>query len=126
MDSKDGILMYCAETDEGLGDFVAILVKDRHIEFRYDIGTGVAIIKSNHILQPGVWTHVSVNRDFKDGNLTVNGEPTIQGRSPGSARTMTLYTPLYIGGVDRRRIAVNINAGVNRTFRGCISDVSSS
>lgn len=125
MDNQDGILMYCAQSEEGLGDFVALVVKDERVEFRYDIGSGLAIIRSNHVLQPGVWTHVSVNRDFKEGNLTINGEPTIGGKSPGTARTMTLNTLLYIGGVDRRRITVNRNAGVSRTFRGCISDVSS-
>ncbi|XP_076631096.1 terribly reduced optic lobes isoform X1 [Colletes latitarsis] len=123
LDNKDGILMYCSQSDEGLGDFVALVVKNRHVEFRYDIGSGLAIIRSSHVLQPGVWTHVSVNRDFKEGNLTVNGEPTVGGKSPGTARTMTLYTPLYIGGVDRRRITVNKHAGVDRTFRGCISDL---
>lgn len=117
--------MYCAQSDEGLGDFVALVIKEKRVEFRYDIGSGPAIITSNHILQPGVWTHVSINRDFKEGNLTVNGEPTIIGKSPGNDRIMTLNTPLYIGGVDRRRITINKNAGVNKTFRGCISDVSS-
>ncbi|XP_050492347.1 basement membrane-specific heparan sulfate proteoglycan core protein-like isoform X5 [Bombus huntii] len=123
LDNQDGILMYCAQSEEGLGDFVALVVKDERVEFRYDIGSGLAIIRSNHVLQPGVWTHVSINRDFKEGNLTINGEPTIGGKSPGTARTMTLNTLLYIGGVDRRRIIVNRNAGVDRTFRGCISDL---
>ncbi|XP_043603067.1 basement membrane-specific heparan sulfate proteoglycan core protein-like isoform X2 [Bombus pyrosoma] len=123
LDNQDGILMYCAQSEEGLGDFVALVVKDERVEFRYDIGSGLAIIRSNHVLQPGVWTHVSINRDFKEGNLTINGEPTIGGKSPGTARTMTLNTLLYIGGVDRRRIIVNRNAGVNGTFRGCISDL---
>lgn len=124
LDDTDGILMYCSQSDEGLGDFVALVIKNKHVEFRYDIGSGLAIIRSTHVLQPGVWTHVSVNRDFREGNLTVNAEPTVGGKSPGTARTMSLNTPLYIGGVDRRRIAVNINAGVDHTFRGCISDVS--
>ncbi|XP_076397846.1 terribly reduced optic lobes isoform X10 [Megachile rotundata] len=120
---KDGILIYCSENDEGLGEFVALVIKDKRVEFRYDIGSGTAIIRSNYVLQPGVWTHVSIARDFKEGNLTVNGEPTIGGKSPGVSRTMTLNTPLYIGGVDRRRITVNKNVGVNRAFRGCISDL---
>ncbi|XP_026667400.1 basement membrane-specific heparan sulfate proteoglycan core protein-like [Ceratina calcarata] len=122
-DDQDGILFYCAQYDEGRGDFVALVVRDRRVEFRYDVGTGPAIIASSHILQPGVWTHVSAVRDFKEGNLTVNSEPTVHGKSRGAARTMTLNTLLYIGGVDKRKIVVNENVGVNRTFRGCISDL---
>ncbi|XP_078043481.1 basement membrane-specific heparan sulfate proteoglycan core protein-like isoform X2 [Augochlora pura] len=123
MDEGDGILLYCAQSDEGNDDFVSLIVKDRRVEFRYDLGSGTAMLRSNFVLQPGVWTHVSVNRDYKEGNLTVNGEPTIKDRSPGSDRTMSLNTPLYIGGVDRRRIMMNKNAGVDRTFRGCITDL---
>lgn len=123
-DDENGILMYCSQNDEGREDFLALVVKDRHLEFRFDVGSGLAVIRSSHVLEPGVWTHVSVNRDYRDANLTVNGEPTVGGKSPGTARTMTLNTPLYIGGVDRRRITVNKNAGVDRAFRGCISGVS--
>lgn len=122
-DTGDGILMYCSQSDEGLGDFAALVIKDQHIEFRFDIGSGEAVIRSSHIVQPGVWTYVTVNRDFKEAKLSVNGEPFVEGKTPGSSRTMTLNTPLYIGGVDRRKIVVNKKVGVERSFRGCISEV---
>ncbi|XP_023290722.1 basement membrane-specific heparan sulfate proteoglycan core protein [Orussus abietinus] len=122
-DNGDGILMYSAQVDEGLGDFVALVIKDKHVEFRFDVGSGTAIIRSSYIVQPGIWTHVTISRDFKVGNLSVNGEPQIEGRSPGTARTMTLNTPLYIGGVDRRRITVNKNVGVDKGFRGCVNEL---
>jgi len=123
-DFGDGILMYCSQNDEGLGDFAALVIKDRHIEFRFDIGSGIVTIKSPHPVQLGIWAHVTVNRDFKDAKLSVNGEPFVEGKSLGAARTMNLNTPLYIGGVDHRRITINRNAGVDRSFRGCISEVS--
>ena len=124
-DEEDGILMYVSQSDEGLGDFAAVIIKDRHVEFRFDVGSGMAVIRSNFIVQPGIWTHVSVNRDYKQGSLSVHGEPLVEGRSPGAARTMSLNTPLYIGGIDRRRISVNKDVGVDRSFRGCINEVSS-
>jgi len=123
-DTGDGILMYCSQSDEGLGDFAALAIKDKHVEFRFDIGSGITTIKSPYTIQPGVWTYVTVNRDFKDAKLSVNGEPFVEGKSAGAARTMNLNTPLYIGGVDHRRITINQNVGVDRSFRGCISEVS--
>jgi len=54
----------------------------------------------------------------------VNHEPFVVGKSLGAARTMNLNTPLYIGGVDRRKITINPDVGVERGFRGCISEVS--
>ena len=115
--------MYCSQSDEGLGDFAALVIKDRVVEFRYDVGSGMAVVRSNYIVHPGVWTHVTVSREFKDGRISINGEPMIEDRSPGSARTLTLNTPLYIGGIDRRRITVNRNVAVDRNFHGCINEV---
>lgn len=123
-DSGDGILMYCSQSDEGLGDFAALIIKDKHVEFRYDIGSGMATIRSPHAVQPGVWTRVTVNRDHKDAKLAINDQPVVvEGKTPGASKTMTLNTPLYIGGVDRRRIAVNEKVGIDQNFRGCVSEV---
>ncbi|XP_067214248.1 basement membrane-specific heparan sulfate proteoglycan core protein isoform X9 [Linepithema humile] len=122
-DSGDGILMYCSQSDEGLGDFAALIIKDKHVEFRFDIGSGMAVIRSPHPIQPGVWTNVKVSRDFKDAKLSINGESIAEGKSPGASRTMTLNTPLYIGGIDHRRITINREVDVDRGFRGCISEL---
>ncbi|XP_070153239.1 basement membrane-specific heparan sulfate proteoglycan core protein isoform X5 [Polyergus mexicanus] len=123
MDSGDGILMYCSQNDEGLGDFAALIIKDKHIEFRFDIGSGMATVRSSYAVQPGVWTYVTMSRDFKKAKLSVNGEPSVEAESPGASRTMILNTPLYVGGMDRRKITINRNVGVNRSFRGCISEL---
>lgn len=122
-DDSDCILMYCSQNEEGLGDFMALVVKDQHVEFRFDVGTGLTQIKSNYIIQPGTWTHVLINKDFKTGSLSVNSENLIEGKILGPARMMTLNTPLYIGGVDRTKIIVNKDAGTARNFRGCINEV---
>ena len=37
---KDSVVMYCGQSPEGQGDFAAITIKDKHVEFRYDTGTG--------------------------------------------------------------------------------------
>ncbi|XP_046742518.1 basement membrane-specific heparan sulfate proteoglycan core protein [Diprion similis] len=120
-DSGDGILMYCAQNNEGLGDFIALVIKDRHVELRFDLGSGMAVVRSNHVVQPGTWLHVRASRDFKEGKLSVNGEAQVEGRSPGSSKTMNLDTLLYIGGVNSRRVTVNRNVGIVENFRGCIS-----
>lgn len=120
----DCILAYCSQNPEGLGDFIALIVKDKHVEFRFDLGSGVTAIRSNYVIQAGVWTHVVVSKDFKVGNLSVNGEPAVEGKSMGMARMMTLTTPIYIGGVDRRIVTVNHAVGTNRSFKGCVNDVS--
>jgi hypothetical protein len=32
--------MYCAEREDGYGDFASIAIKDEHLEFRFDTGSG--------------------------------------------------------------------------------------
>lgn len=39
-DLTDSLVMYTAQNDDGSGDFAALSVKDRHLEFRFDAGTG--------------------------------------------------------------------------------------
>lgn len=40
---KDGLLLYCAQTDDGQGDFTSLAIKDKRIEFRFDSGSGYSI-----------------------------------------------------------------------------------
>lgn len=39
-DLNDGILLYCSESEEGHGDFASLTIKDRRLEFRFDVGSG--------------------------------------------------------------------------------------
>ena len=32
---EDGLLLYAAQNDQGQGDFVALTIKDKHVEFRW-------------------------------------------------------------------------------------------
>jgi hypothetical protein len=36
----DGILLYNAQQQDGRGDFMALLIKNRRLEFRFDSGSG--------------------------------------------------------------------------------------
>ena len=40
---KDSLLVYCAQTEEGQGDFSSLSIKDKRIEFRFDSGSGIAL-----------------------------------------------------------------------------------
>lgn len=37
---KDGVLLYCGESEEGYGHFTSLAMKDKHLEFRFDVGNG--------------------------------------------------------------------------------------
>lgn len=44
---RDGILLYCAQDEDGVGDFTSLTIKNRRIEFRFHTGTGHFLILSD-------------------------------------------------------------------------------
>lgn len=123
-DLNDGVLLYCGESEEGYGNFASLTMKNGHIEFRFDVGSGPVIIRSSKQLVANEWVAVTVTRYLGEGKLIVNGEPAVTGRTSGNHKPLTMLIPLYVGGYDRNRITLNPGVGVHGGFHGCISDVS--
>lgn len=51
-----GLLIYNGQKTDGKGDFVSLALQDQHLEFRYDLGKGAAVIRwagvdLDHVLQ---------------------------------------------------------------------------
>jgi hypothetical protein len=42
-DAQDGLLMYCAQSEDGQGDFTSLAIRDKRLEFRFDTGSGKSI-----------------------------------------------------------------------------------
>lgn len=40
-----GLLLYNGQKTDGRGDFVSLALRDRHLEFRYDLGKGAAVLR---------------------------------------------------------------------------------
>lgn len=123
---QDGIIVYAAESDRAYGDFIAVVIKDKHIEFRYIVGGKVipVIIRSKDPVKVDEWMDVSVGRSRAGlGYLQVDNEPQInEVKGGGRAQTLYLKTNLFIGGYDKR-IVLNQGVGVTRGFQGCVAGV---
>ena len=131
--------MYCSQSKDGQGDFASISIKDGRVEFRFDTGSGPAILRSGVPINSGSWYTVYVERKLRDGILilstgnmedTKNAEETtgisttVKGKSPGSTRGLNIRTSLYFGGVDEHsKYLVAEGVGVRRGFAGCIDDL---
>ncbi|XP_043237332.1 basement membrane-specific heparan sulfate proteoglycan core protein-like isoform X3 [Amphibalanus amphitrite] len=120
---EDGLLLYAAQNEQGQGDFVALAIKDKHVEFRYDTGTGAAVLRSPEEVKQGEWIKIAGTRQMRDGTLRVNDGEEVLGKSPGSTRGLNLQTPLYLGGVDRQRVRVSDGVGVQRGLIGCVGSL---
>ena len=136
---QDGILMYCSQSKDGQGDFASIAIKDGRVEFRFDTGSGPAILRSGVAINAGAWYSVYIERKLREGKLVFSTESsddsnnsgestgistTVIGKSPGSTRGLNIRTSLYFGGIDDfSKYEVAEGVGVKRGFTGCIDNL---
>ncbi|KAK4879912.1 hypothetical protein RN001_008058 [Aquatica leii] len=123
-DVKDGILMYCSESEEGHGDFASLSIKDRHVEFRFDVGSDPVVIRSEKEVKADEWIAVTASKFLNEGRLLVNGDAPVTQRIPGNHKALNLHTSLYVGGVDKQKVKLNHGVGVHSGFNGCISEIN--
>ncbi|XP_036888875.1 basement membrane-specific heparan sulfate proteoglycan core protein isoform X11 [Sturnira hondurensis] len=119
----NGILLFSGGKREPVEDFVSLAVVGGHLEFRYELGSGLAVLRSTEPLALGRWHRVSAERLNKDGSLRVNGGRPVLRSSPGKSQGLNLHTLLYLGGVEP---SVQLSPATNMStpFHGCIGEVS--
>uniref|UniRef100_A0A7N6ARY7 EGF like, fibronectin type III and laminin G domains n=1 Tax=Anabas testudineus TaxID=64144 RepID=A0A7N6ARY7_ANATE len=113
----DGTLLY--SDDAGSGDFLAINLVDRYVEFRFDCGSGGAVIRSEEQISLDTWHELRVSRTAKSGILQVDSQRPKEGIAEGAFTQINCSSPLYIGGVPEYD-KTKRTAGVVRPFTGVI------
>ncbi|XP_068097689.1 basement membrane-specific heparan sulfate proteoglycan core protein isoform X2 [Hyperolius riggenbachi] len=121
--STDGLLFFSGGTGAPVNDFVSLTMAQGHLEFRFQLGSGIAILRSADPISLGQWHRASAERINKDGTLLIDGNQPVKRSSPGKSQGLNLKTLMYLGGVDN---TVELPADVNVTqpYQGCIGDVS--
>ncbi|KAF6109105.1 heparan sulfate proteoglycan 2 [Phyllostomus discolor] len=121
--APSGILLFSGGKREPVEDFVSLAMVGGHLEFRYELGSGLAVLRSTEPLALGRWHRVSAERLNKDGSLRVNGGRPVLRSSPGKSQGLNLHTLLYLGGVEP---SVQLSPATNMStpFHGCIGEVS--
>lgn len=94
---KDSIIFYCAESEEGNGEFTSLAIKDGYLEFKIDTGSGPVTVRSASKLQQDNWTIVTAMKVGAEVKLMVMGEKP-QSTKSASHKMINLQTPLYVGG----------------------------
>uniref|UniRef100_A0A3P8UCW4 Heparan sulfate proteoglycan 2 n=1 Tax=Amphiprion percula TaxID=161767 RepID=A0A3P8UCW4_AMPPE len=120
---RNGLMFFCGGKKMKVEDFVAVSMVDGHVEFRYELGTGQAILLSPEPVSLGQWHRVVAERNKKAGHLKVDQGPTERKMSPGKAQGLNIHTPMYLGGVPNMDILPK-PANVSEMFEGCVGEVS--
>ncbi|NXG74861.1 EGFLA protein, partial [Baryphthengus martii] len=122
-ESEDGLLLYCGENEHGRGDFMSLAIIRRSIQFRFNCGTGVAVITSENKIKLGNWHSVTLFRDGMSGWLRMDNDAPVTGKSQGQYSKITFRTPFYVGGAPSVYWLVRAT-GTNRGFQGCVQSLS--
>ncbi|XP_044264183.1 pikachurin [Tribolium madens] len=97
-EAYDGIFFLTGERDDMAGDFMALLLHQGFVEFRFDCGSGVGVVRSEETVLLNQWNHITLYRHRWDAWLQLNGGKHVQGRSKGLFSRITFREPLFIGG----------------------------
>ena len=63
---------------------------------------GPVTIKSQNKLQVDQWYHVQIERRMKEGQMKIDNQTTIHGKSHGRSRGMNIHSPIYFGGTNSK------------------------
>ncbi|XP_061114862.1 basement membrane-specific heparan sulfate proteoglycan core protein-like isoform X3 [Conger conger] len=119
----DGLMFFSGGKKMKVEDFVAVSMVDGHVEFRYELGTGMAVLRSWEPVTLRQWHRVVAERLNKDGSLKVDQAQEVRRSSPGKAQGLNIHTPMYLGGVPSMDILPK-PANVSMLFEGCVGEVS--
>lgn len=123
---EDAVLLYAAESRLPSGDYVAVVLRNKHVELIINTGARLkpVVVRSLHPLPANKWSEIEIARRFGEGILRVGSDPEQKAKASGAARTLYIKTPMYIGGYDHEKITLNRDVNITQGFDGCISNVS--
>ncbi|XP_056008873.1 LOW QUALITY PROTEIN: agrin-like [Ostrea edulis] len=119
--NEDGIITFASQYPNGTGDFIAVTVVKGYLEFRYDLGSGLALIRSKEQLTRNKYHRVVVNRVGKSGQLQVDNSPVLYGESEGALTSLDLSDFLYLGNVPEEAREAKKRLGIQVGMAGCIN-----
>ncbi|KAM6474191.1 pikachurin isoform 5-T5 [Liasis olivaceus] len=119
-DAANGVLLYSYDTDSK--DFLSICIVDSYVEFRFDCGSGTAIIRSEDPISLNQWHELKVSRTAKNGILQIDQQTPVEGMAKGAFTQIKCNPEIFIGGVPSYD-DVKKNSGVLKPFSGSIQKI---
>lgn len=98
-------------------DFFSFGLRNGVPEFRFDVGSGAAIITASEPVTLNEWHTARLEREKKHGFMYIDRRGPYEGYSQGTFQGLDLSQLLYIGGVPDFG-AIHKNAGFTSGFVG--------
>ncbi|XP_054715535.1 agrin-like [Uloborus diversus] len=120
--SPNGVILYNGQMMNGKGDFMALNLQNGHLNFIYNLGSGVANITSRNEVSSNKWHSVKISRLRRQGTLKVDNETASIGKSKPPLTELNLSLPLYIGGIPDLK-SVHQSSGIRKGLNGAIQKI---
>lgn len=121
-ENPNGLILYNGQKRDGSGDFISFGISNGYPEFRFDVGSGPAVIRGTRPLELGQWHTVNLSRSKSEGFMIVDETEHFTGSIYGSFQGLDLLEPLYVGGHPNFK-QVHRLAGQSKGFVGCVSEL---
>ena len=96
--TENGILFYAQGSKDN--DFLSLSILNGFVEFRYDLGSGTLLIRSNSKINMGQWHYLVARRYNQDGFLSLDASDKVTGKAVGSIKTLNVDKLTWIGGLE--------------------------
>ncbi|XP_034935622.1 agrin-like isoform X2 [Chelonus insularis] len=117
--ARDGLLLYNGQLSNGRGDFISLNLVHGNLEFRFNLGSGIANITSPDPVSLDTWHVVRIGRLGREGLLQLDAGTIARGFSGSPLTELNLEMPLYIGGMKHWR-EVHKLAGAHTGLIGAV------
>lgn len=119
--ADDGIIFYAAKLDSP--DVIAVYLDDGKVNYKFDCGSGPAVLTSSSRINDNQWHTVVFTRQGNFGELIVDEDQAVSGYSQGNIKTIDVSPPFYVGGI-LPEISTNVygNIGMNNSINGCLGN----
>ncbi|KAK3873150.1 hypothetical protein Pcinc_021789, partial [Petrolisthes cinctipes] len=121
--TDSGLLLYSQQEEDGSGDFLSLAIVDGFVEFRYNLGSGPALVRSHQRVQMKRFHRVVAQRFQRDGILQLDDQENAKGKAPGNLRSLDLRGSTYIGYIPTNERRVWENVGTSEGLVGCLREV---
>ncbi|XP_078373536.1 basement membrane-specific heparan sulfate proteoglycan core protein-like [Oculina patagonica] len=116
-EAQNGVILWQGQR----GDHFAIGLREGYLEFRFELGSGPAVLLSSLPVNDGQWHTVEVFRSYKEGSLKVDDEEPVNGTSAEGSSGLNIQGSIFIGGGDN--IVEMTNNKFDTGYTGCVRRV---
>ena len=116
----NGLIIYNGQNNLATADFMSLGLSKMTPEFRYNLGSGVTILRAPAPIELHTWHSVTISRRRRNCTMKVDNQTEVFTNSGGKYQGLDLREDFYLGGLPSFK-NVGPELGQTSGFVGCIS-----